>query len=215
MRIGLFGGTFNPVHWGHLRSVEEIRENFSLKKVIFVPASLPPHKEEEEIVQANHRFRMVAMAVKDNPFFSLSDFELQHPGKSYSIDTINYFRQHLGERAPLFFIVGIDAFLEITTWKSYQDLFFLSNFIVMTRPGYGKRNINQILPGEIAENFSYDEENDRFVHSSNFAVYFHNITLLDISSTLIRRRIKKKRSVKYLLPEGVRKYMQSNRLYRD
>ena len=124
MRVGLFGGTFNPVHWGHLRAAEEIRVMFDLTQVIFIPTNIPPHKGSEEVIPAHHRLRMLDLAVEGNPYFFTSDVELKRPGKSYSIETISHFKHTFGEGLALFFILGIDAFLEITSWKNYQELFY-------------------------------------------------------------------------------------------
>ena len=110
-RIGLFGGTFNPIHYGHLRSAQEIRDWLNLVQVIFIPASDPPHKEKKDILPASQRAAMVRLAIADNPRFSLSDVEIQRPGKSYSVETVAYFHRHLGEEAELYFILGLDAFL--------------------------------------------------------------------------------------------------------
>ncbi|MEI9477177.1 MAG: nicotinate-nucleotide adenylyltransferase [Deltaproteobacteria bacterium] len=135
-RIGLFGGTFNPIHLGHLRGAEDIRESFGLDRVVFLPAAIPPHKLRDDVIEPRPRLEMVKLATLANPFFSVSDVEIERSGKSYSIDTLRYFR----ERQPdsFFFILGMDAFVEIETWKEYQKLFSLCNFIVMARPGSGK-----------------------------------------------------------------------------
>ena len=195
MRIGIFGGTFNPIHLGHLRAAEEIRERFNLKRIIFIAAAVPPHKTIEGDVSGEHRMEMVRLAISGNPRFSVSDIELKKPGKSYSIGTIEYFRKRYGFDLDLFFILGMDAFLEIGTWKSFQELFSLCHFIVMTRPGFDKPFSATILPTEIADAFAYDEGEDRFIHRDGYSVYLQGITFLDISSTKIREAISKGSSV--------------------
>jgi nicotinate-nucleotide adenylyltransferase len=139
--VGLFGGTFNPVHWGHLKTADEIRRIFDLTRVIFIPTNISPHKESEDVVPAQHRLKMLDLAVEDNPYFFTSDVELKRHERSYSIETLTYFTRTLEKDLDLFFILGMDAFLEINTWKNYQGLFSLCNFIVMTRPGYEVKGI--------------------------------------------------------------------------
>ena len=211
-RIGLFGGTFNPIHLGHLRGVQEIRETFGLQQVIFIPAAIPPHKATEEVIEARHRFEMVRLATASNPFFSITDIELSRPEKSYSIDTIRYFR----EKHPddFFFILGKDAFVEIETWKEFQNLFSLCNFIVMTRPGFQKTSSASLLPEALVPVFRYDEVLKAWIHTSGHTLHFKEITVLDISSTKIRELIERGDSVKYLVPAEVEAYIQKNGLYR-
>jgi len=213
LRVGLFGGTFNPVHWGHLRAAEEIREMFDLKKVIFIPNNISPHKESREIVSAHHRLRMLDLAIIDNPQFFTSDVELKRPGKSYSIETISYFKHTLGRELNLFFILGTDAFLEITNWKNYQELFSLCNFIVMSRPRYELEELHQFIPNKVKKDFRYQPDENRFIHSSNFFFFFVGITAIDISSNSIRSFIKDGRSIKYLLPEEVENYVKEHKFY--
>ena len=210
-RIGLFGGTFNPVHLGHLRGAEEIREAFGLQQVIFIPAAIPPHKVAEEVIEAKHRLEMVRLATATNPFFSTTDIELSRPEKSYSIDTIRYFRERNQEL--LFFILGRDAFVEIETWKDFQRLFSLSNFVVMTRPGFGKAPLPAQLPEALMSVFQYDQEVKAWTHTSGHTLYFKEITLLDISSTKVRELIERGEAIRYMAPEEVKAYIQKNRLY--
>jgi nicotinate-nucleotide adenylyltransferase len=213
--IGLFGGTFNPIHLGHLRSAEEIRESFDLGQVIFIPASYPPHKEKDGIPPASLRAQMVRLAIADNPRFAFSDAELRRPGKSYSVETIAHFRQKFGPDAELYFILGLDAFLEINTWKEYAALFALCHFIVMTRPGFEKKFTAGHLPVEISKDFCYDSQRGGYAHRGGFFVFPKEITALDISSTKIRENIRKRHSVKYLLPEPVAAFINQNNLYRS
>ena len=213
VRVGLFGGTFNPVHWGHLRSAEEIRELFNLERVIFIPTNISPHKESQALVTPHHRLTMLNLAVADNPFFVTSDIELKRAGKSYSIETVNYFKQTAQEEFIPFFIVGVDAFLEISTWKKYQELFSLCNFIVMTRPRYEIKEVQQLIPHQVKKEFSYSPDEKRFMHSSQFAIYLAEITAIDISSQAIRTRVKNSRSVTYLLPQAVEHYIEEHALY--
>ena len=214
VRVGLFGGTFNPVHWGHLRAAEEIRERHNLERVIFIPTNISPHKASRELIAAHHRLHMLDRAIKNNPYFVTSDVELQRCGESYSVETISYFRQTAQEELTPFFILGLDAFLEINTWKNFRELFSLCNFIVMTRPGYEVSKTEQLIPSEIMPDFSYKPDEKRFIHSSQFSTYITEITALDISSHAIRTHIKNSRSVKYLVPEAVETYIEEHNFYR-
>jgi nicotinate-nucleotide adenylyltransferase len=211
-RVGLFGGTFNPIHLGHLRGAEEIREAFRLDEVIFIPSAIPPHKAMEEIIDANHRLEMVRLAIASNAHFSLSDIELSRPGKSYSIDTLRHFC--VAGPDTLFFILGGDAFVEIETWKDFQNLFALCHFIVMARPGFQKAPVASQLPGVLTSAFRYDLETKIWVHVSGHHLYFKEISFLDISSTKIRELIERGESVRYLVPPETEAYLQNHGLYR-
>ena len=134
-KIGIFGGTFNPIHNGHLIVGRDIRRGFSLDIVCLIPAAVPPHKESRDVAKAEYRLEMTRLAVEDDLDFSVSDVELKRSGPSYTIDTIGHFESVLPDDSELFFIVGMDAFLDIETWKSYKDLFQEVPFIVMSRPG--------------------------------------------------------------------------------
>ena len=207
-KIGLFGGTFNPIHLGHLRGAEEIREAFHLDEVIFIPAALPPHKTAERIIEAHHRLEMVKLAIHKNSHFTTSDIELKRPGKSYSIETIRYFRERC--EGSLYFIMGRDAFVEIETWKHFQNLFSLCNFIIMTRPGLQK---TPLLPEVLIPAFRYDQGDSAWIHVSGNMVFLKEINLLDISSTKIRELIERGESVKHLIPPEVEVYIENHGLY--
>ena len=213
-KIGLFGGTFNPIHLGHLRPAEEVCDRFELDQVIFIPSSYPPHKQKEGIISASLRLEMVRLAIADNPRFSVSEVELARQGKSYSIETIEFFRQKFGVEAHLYFILGLDAFLEIHTWKEYSALFSLCHFVVMNRPGFEKSFSREHLPVELSGDFCYDSRKLAYAHVSGFFVYPREITALEISSTQIRESLQKGQSVKYLLPASVEKFINRHRLYR-
>jgi nicotinate-nucleotide adenylyltransferase len=211
-RVGLFGGTFNPIHLGHLRGAEQIREAFGLQEVIFIPAALPPHKVTEKIIEAHHRVEMVKLAIQRNSYFSASDVELRRSGKSYSIDTIRYFRER-HQSSLFFFILGRDAFVEIETWKEYQHLFSLCNFIVMTRPGFQKGFSPSPIPEPLIPAFRYDRKAEVWVHSSGYTLFFKEINFLDISSTKVRELIKKGESARDLIPPEVEAYIREHGLY--
>ena len=209
-RIGLFGGTFNPVHIGHLRCAEEIREQFGLNRVIFVPAFLPPHKKQP-IVSPDQRCEMVRLAIARNPCFELSDIELQREGNSYSYDTIAHFYKQEAPDGELFFIIGSDAFHEIHTWRKYPDFFEQCSFIVMNRAGLAAPSPFN-LPGSTARSFEKLDEHS-YTHCSGTQLHFGRVSALDISSTDIRTRISAGRSISYLVTASVERYILENRLY--
>jgi len=212
-RIGLFGGTFNPIHKGHLRGAEEIREAFRLQEVIFIPAAIPPHKGMKDVVEVRHRFEMVRLATLTNPHFRASDVELKRPGRSYSIETLRYFLEGC-PGCSLFFILGSDAFMEIETWKDFQSLFSVSNFVVMARPGFHETLLGSQLPKALLPSFRYDPEGKAWIHRSGHTLHFEEITFLDISSTKVRELIERGKSVRYLVPAEVEAYVREHGLYR-
>jgi nicotinate-nucleotide adenylyltransferase len=212
-RLGLFGGAFNPVHLGHLRAGLEIQEAFALDKVLFIPTALPPHKETRDLISFSHRLRMVRLAVSGYPFFQVSDVEGRQKGKSYSIRTIRHFNNRTTPGTELFFILGLDAFLEIHTWKEFQRLFTLCHFVVMDRPGYNRKSIKDYVLQEISSEAIYYPTEKRFQHPGGRSIFLFRITLLDISSTRIRRLRQNHQSLRYLIPEKVENYILENRLY--
>ena len=211
--MGLFGGTFNPIHLGHLRGAEEIRDSFGLEKVVFIPAAIPPHKAAGKMMDASNRLEMVRLAVSGNPYFSASDIELKRTGKSYSIDTIRHFKET--RVGPLFFILGRDAFLDIETWKEFKTLFSLCHFVVMARPGSQENGPFSPLSAGLTPHFTYDPAAEAWVHTSGNFLFFREITFLDISSTKIRRSIERGESIRYLLPTAVEAYIREKGLYRS
>lgn len=213
MRYGLLGGTFNPIHLGHLRSAEEIYDDLKLDHVIFIPAAIPPHKNTRRIIPFFHRFKMVGVAIKDYPHFSVSDIEERLPGKSYSVETLRYLRKIHGKKVAFYFIMGLDEFLKISSWKDYRELFKLSNFVVINRPGFAKSKVKEIITQEISKNFVFDTEENRFISPSAFSIYTRETTLIDISSTRIREHIRKSKSIRFLVPDVVYEYIHKEGLY--
>jgi nicotinate-nucleotide adenylyltransferase len=214
-RIGIVGGTFNPIHLGHLRSAEENREAFDLFRVIFIPSATPPHKDSGNIIDAKHRCKMVKRAVSSNCNFVASDIELQRSGKSYTIDTLRYFKEMVGNEGEIYFIIGLDAFLEIETWMKFRELFEYSHFIVTDRPDSESKSPQFVMPGGLGDAFEKqtDGRRDFWIHKSGSRLYFQDISALDISSTTIRGLIKDGKSINYLVPESVNKYIKKRGLY--
>jgi nicotinate-nucleotide adenylyltransferase len=214
MKWGLFGGTFDPIHFGHLRAAEEMMDIFKLNRIIFVPSSRPPHKLEAEITSFYHREQMVRMSIEGNVNFSFSDVENLRAGKSYSVETVEYILNKYMEDLELYFIVGQDAFQAVTTWKDWEKLLLLCNFAVMTRPGFKNKGLDTILTKEFASRFVYDKKTDGFKGPTGHTIYFRHTTFLDISSSRIKAMAKAGNSVRYLTPDNVRQYIAKNSLYK-
>ncbi len=213
MRLGLFGGTFNPIHHGHLRAGLEIQEHFNLDRVLYLPAAIPPHKTSREILSFAHRLKMVRLAVAGQPRLKASDAEIKRRGKSYSIQTVRHFHRTFPQGVELFFILGLDAFLEISSWKDYLQLFELCHFIILDRQGVSRRRLPEFLNREIFPGFVPYPREHRFLHPAGFSVHWAPITRLDISSTFIRGLCRQGKSITYLLPEAVEEYILQKRLY--
>lgn len=214
MRIGLMGGTFNPVHIAHLRIAEEARELCGLDRVVFIPAADPPHKPLAGEVPFEKRFEMVRLAIAGNPDFELSAVEGHRGGKSYSIDTITGFLAgHPGAR--LFFIIGSDSFLEIGLWYRYADIFRSCSLIVVERPGRPVEDPLEALPVAIRGEFNYNAAARRLEHQSGEEVHFLRGCPLDISSSEIRRLAGAGRSITYLVPHDVETYINEQRIYTE
>jgi nicotinate-nucleotide adenylyltransferase len=212
-RLGLFGGTFNPIHYGHLRSAEEVSEALDLDQVWFIPAALPPHKAGADVTSFEVRLAMARLAVGRHPRLSVSDVEGRRPGKSYSIETLRHYREEAGPQGELYFILGLDAILEIDSWKNYRELFTLSHFVVLDRPGYDRQQVGDLLNRQVHPGFVPLPAGDGFQHPGGKRVLFQATTLMDISATRIRRLVRQEGSIRYLLPEVVRRFILKNRLY--
>lgn len=213
MRWGLLGGTFDPIHFGHLRGAEEMMGILNLNRIIFVPSSRPPHKLEAQITSFHHREQMIKLAIEGNVNFSYSEVENLRAGKSYSVETVEYFLSKYIKDLELYFIVGQDAFQAITTWKNWEKLLFMCNFAVMTRPGYKDMKLEEIMPIGIASQFKFDETIDGYKGPTGYAIYFRHVSFLDISSSHIREMAKTNKSIRYLMPDAVRQYIFKNSLY--
>ncbi|MGQ9860087.1 MAG: nicotinate-nucleotide adenylyltransferase [Thermodesulfobacteriota bacterium] len=211
-RVGVFGGTFDPIHYGHLRAAEEARESFDLDLVLFVPSAIPPHKPRRKVTNAFHRMEMVRLAVESHPAFRASDLECGRSGVSYSVETLNALKEGQAAEAEIYFLIGLDAFMRIHTWKSYEDLFRLSHWIVLERSGYGPMG-RAALPATMRSFFRYDHDCRAWVHASGKRVFFKRFRSLEISGTEIRRLVREGRSVRYLVPEKVAHYMSVWGLY--
>jgi nicotinate-nucleotide adenylyltransferase len=198
--LGILGGTFDPIHYGHLLAAEWVSEAFGLDELVFIPAARPPHKDPSGIIDGQHRYRMVQLAIGDNPAFSVSSLELERQGVSYTIDTIRHYLQS-DPQLDIRFIMGVDALQLIHTWKDVAQLVGLCKFIVVTRPGYELDRSDPVfatVPEELWDR-----------------VELFSIPQLEISSTEIRRRVAAGQSIRYLLPPAVADYIAKNHLYRN
>lgn len=202
-KIGIMGGTFNPIHHGHLVTAQEALSQFKLDKVIFIPTGNPPHKIENEVASAEDRYTMTVIATSSNSNFFVSRMEIDRKGESYTIDTVRQLRKIYGKNSLLYFITGADAILEILTWKNTDEIVSLCKFIAATRPGYNLSRIEDLRKRLFGKAGAADEK-----------IYVMEIPALSISSTDIRNRVKHNRPIDYLLPEGVSNYILKYELYK-
>ena len=197
-RIGLFGGTFNPVHTGHIALAERVLTEFGLERIVFLPTGNPPHKKNADITDKMHRFRMVQISCGSNPQFLVSDYEIKKETPNYSYQTVEDFRKIYPED-ELYFIVGGDSFRDFPKWMEYEKLMAMCSFIVVSRPG--------IPPEGYFEKFRGDEKPPR--------VFFLNDATYDVSSTEIRELLYKENIPEELLPPGVAAYIREHQLYQS
>ena len=187
-RIGILGGTFNPIHTGHLAMAQIAHDEMKLDKVVFVPSNIPPHKHVAHLASPMDRYRMVRLAIRGNTGFTASDVEINRRGKSYTIDTLRYFKSKYSPTTKFFFIIGADMLATLKRWKCIDEILTIVRFVVIDRP-YFQHNIKTIP--------------------------FHMVPTLgfDISSSFLRRQIRHGKSIKYLVPDSVFKYIKRHKLY--
>jgi len=189
MKIGILGGTFNPVHIGHLILAEEAREKLGLDKIVFIPTALPPHKDSLNIALADKRLKMLKLAIKGNKHFTVSDIEIKRKGRSYTIDTLKELKQKYS-RDELYFIIGSDLLKYLNEWKDLNEIIKMVKFVVATRPGF---------PLEQIPNY----------------IKTLAIRAVDVSGFSVRECIQENKPFRYLVPEAVFNYINKNKLYRD
>ncbi|MEM7009039.1 MAG: nicotinate-nucleotide adenylyltransferase [Thermodesulfobacteriota bacterium] len=214
-RVGLFGGTFDPIHFGHLRAAEEIWQILKLDKIVFIPSAAPPHKENSNISSSDDRLEMIRLAISSTSYFEISQYELNSGKPSYTINTLEHFTKTEPD-TEFYFILGNELFNHIDTWEDYERLFQLTNFAVITRPGFSQEGNNKV-PLALKEDFRYHNGIENVISYTNQAtgkdIVFIEIKGIEISSTDIRAFVKSKQSIKYLLPHNVEKYILSEKLY--
>lgn len=199
-RIGIIGGTFDPIHNGHLIIAENSRKTFNLDKVIFMPAGIPPHKRDKDISSNLHRYNMTLLAINSNQYFLISDLELKKEGISFTIDTIKYLKS-IYEDTDIYFILGSDSLFQIDKWKDYEELLTLCHFVVAKRPSYN----NQELENKV----------DKLNSLYNSSIHIVEGPVLEVSSSDIRERVRRGDSISYLVPRSVEEYIYKHGLYRD
>ncbi len=221
MKIGLFGGTFNPVHLGHLRAAVEVREGFELDEIYLIPAALPPHKASGELAASGDRLNMLNLALGTARGLKVSDVELKRSGPSYTIDTVAHFKRSLSPESRLFLIMGLDAFLEIDTWKSYRQLLAQIPFIVINRPHADRQTagdpwklLDDYLATELGAEYAFSASRSAYLGSDQQPIYVWEVTALDISSTRIRRAVREGRPIDYWVPTRVAEYIRTKGIYK-
>jgi len=217
MKLGIFGGTFNPIHYGHLRAAEEVREKLKLDKIIFVPSGNPPLKDKE-LADARHRYKMVRLATFKDRSFTISDIEYRKKGKSYSVNTLKELRR-LHPDASFYFILGIDAFLDMPNWWQPEKLAKLTDFIIIPRMPFKFSDLSASPYLDTGKDIlkkldSSKLESYKTVLKNNRGVTMLRVTPIGISATLIRKLIKQGKGIKYLLPEEVESYIITHKIYK-
>lgn len=208
--VGVFGGTFNPIHIGHLRAAEEVAEGLELAELRFVPALHPPHKEGSagsEIAPAEHRLAWIELAIRGNPRFRADPREIRRGGRSYTVDTLRELEGEIGP-ARAVFVIGGDALAELDTWRRPEEILALAHFAVMARPGpEGRvRDLRRLLPESLRGEFALAPDGRSGTHRhAGTRIAIVEVTALDVSASAIRARLRSGRSIRYLLPEAVRR----------
>ena len=199
-KIAVMGGTFDPIHYGHLAVAVAVRDEFETDRVIFIPAGKPPHKKNINLANNEHRYIMSVLAISSNPYFDVSRIELDRDGITYTVDTITELKQCCDKDAEIFFIIGADAINEIFSWKDFRRLLGICSFVAVTRPGYKKTKLRKMI----------SEINEKF----DSKIYPLEVPALAISSSQIRDKIKTNSSIKYLVPDDVEAYIKKYSLYK-
>lgn len=197
MRTGVIGGTFDPIHIGHLIIAEEARVLLELDQMVFIPAGKPPHKLDLSITDPEHRFAMVELATADNPHMTVSRVDIDRPGPCYTVDTIRLLQDVWGPETAIYFLIGTDSLAELPTWYQPQRLLRLCHIVAVRRPGYpvDLQALEGVLPGAAS------------------LIHILEAPVLDISATDVRRRIREGRSIRYVVPRAVERYISEHRLY--
>lgn len=215
-RIGVYGGTFNPVHTAHLILAEEVRERMRLDRILFVPSGRPPHKSSP-LPEGERRLEMVRRALRRNPFFSVLDLEVKREGRSFTVDTLRELhRRHRGRR-KFFFLIGMDAFREISTWHEAGVLPDLAHFVIFPRPGHPLEDPAPSLPSSWKLEAARAERAGikRYLLAGGRSLFTVETGIFPLSASAIRRRVRQGRSIKYLVPDTVERYIKRCSLYRQ
>lgn len=215
-KVGIMGGAFNPIHYGHLRAAEEVRMKLGFERILFIPSGNPPLKTKD-LADAGHRYEMTRLSTETNPFFEISDIECRGSRKSYTVETLAALEEWHPEN-EFFLILGNDAFLDIAAWYQPERLMGLVNFVVVSRPGFRFIDLSPRISG-VPEALSRLDtralEAYRLCMESGRELLLLNVTPMDISATAVRTLVKAGKSIKYLLPEKVESYIIFHKLYRE
>ena len=209
MRIGIFGGTFNPIHIGHIRGAVSVYETFCLDRVIFMPIGIPPHKKDD-VANAEYRYEMIKLAINGLDFFDISRIEIDSNRVNYTIDTMMEFKKEYPDD-EIFFMVGTDAFFYLELWKEYNKLIEIVSFILMKRPEFDTNPIVDKYKN-ILTFFDVDEK--KRYNAKEKTVFIYAPPAFDISSSIVRRKIKIGETIKYLVPERVEEFIKRKGLYK-
>lgn len=212
--IGVLGGTFDPIHFGHLRMAQELSDALGLTEVHFIPAATPPHRDQPT-TSAMHRAAMVGLAIADNPTFSLDDRELKRSGPSYTVDTLQSLRGELGQEVSICLLLGSDAFIRLDTWHRWEELLTLCHIAMVERPATrapSKESLPPVLQTLLHDHYTEDTK-DLASTSAGF-ITMQKITALDISATRMRESLRHHNSPRYLMPDSVIDYIHTHQLYR-
>lgn len=202
-RIGLYGGSFDPIHVGHLIVARSVAETLGLRQVIFLPSAHPPHKDATTLLDASHRGEMVKLAIHGEPLFTYDDYDLTHTGPTYTVDTIAHFRTTLGPSTELCWVIGADSLSELPTWHRIGDLLDTCRIVTAARPQFPPSDMNALR--EVLTDDQVKRLYDDILQTPG----------IDISSTEIRRRIRSRKSIRYLVPDTVCSYIENRQLYRS
>ncbi len=215
MDIGLFGGTFNPFHNGHIRIIEYVKKQFGFKKIFIIPSATPPHKPVINLASANDRFKMVKTSLEAFDDFFVSDIELTREGPSFTIDTIYEFKKEYGRNYNFYLLMGSDAFLDITTWKRKDQIFKIIPIIVMLRGNLKNYNtIASFIDENISKEYLFDEKDNIFYHGTKQKIIICSVPKIDISSTMVRECVKNQKSITQFVPAKVEKFIKAKELYK-
>ncbi|HWL93811.1 MAG TPA: nicotinate-nucleotide adenylyltransferase [Phycisphaerae bacterium] len=202
MRIGLYGGSFDPIHFGHLISARSVAEQLSLEKIVLIPCGQPPHKRDRVLTDARHRLELLRLAVEGDPLFEVDDREVRQPGPSYTIQSVDAYREQFGDVAELFWIIGADSLPELPTWHRVGELVERVQIVTAVRPGFAAPPADLLKKAVGSE--SAEQLLKHCLHTPE----------IDISASDLRRRIHSGRSIRYLVPESARSYIDLHNLYR-
>lgn len=219
-RVGLYGGTFDPIHVGHLRVAEDVLQRADLDWIYFIPSATPPHKRSGMLTPAEDRMAMVRLALEDRRRMNPCDVEIKREGPSYSIDTVRQLKSQASDDHAFFFLIGIDAFLEIHTWQRFMQLFEQISFIVVSRPGSGQwstvmlEELTTYVRTKISAEYFMEERSAHLIHPTLGTIRPLSVTPVDIASSTIRRLIRQRAAYDAWVVPKVKRYIEEKELYR-